>query len=262
MPAPVIIYRTTDVAQWGTGKGANLQPVEFDQNNWNIAQAIQQIELLEPNNISSITVSGNTMKITMTDGTIYTFALPTATMKFTGAWLPNHQYYANDMFTATGGLYWVNRDHISDAAFNPNHGDVQGTFATLMFPFPNVFSVGFSFPGAVGFGIEADEYEAQAMFSYRADREFYLPATLEGSVGGLFIQAAAAMVLPIMRNMEQIGAINIAAAAVDVTFDFLDPQQFMPGDVLRVLRPMDLDSTAKDLTVTFHGTLGIFEPVS
>jgi len=262
MPAPVIIYRTTDPAQWGTGKGALLTPTEFDQNNYNMSQAIQQIELLEPNNIVSISVSGNQMTITMSDATQYVFALPTATMKFTGAWQPLHQYYANDMFTADDGLYFVNRNYVSDPDFNPNHGDIQGPYASLMMPFPTKFSVGMSFPGQPGFGIAADEYEAQAMFSYRADRAFYIPAGATGSVGGLFIQATADIVLPVMRNLEQIGSVNIAAASVVATFDFLDPQQFLPGDVLRVLRPMDLDLTAKDLTITFQATLGNFEPVS
>jgi len=256
MPVPVIIFRTTDLGQWGTGKGANLAPVEVDQNFWNVSQAIQQIELLEPNNIAMITVSGNTMTITMDDATVYTFTLPTATFKFTGPWLPTFQYRANDLFTADNSLYFVNRDHISDTDFNPNAGDVQGPFASMVMPFPTTFSVGFSFPGSPGFGIEANEYEAQAMWSYRADRAFYLPIGLTGSVGGLYIQAAADMVFPIMRNDEPLGEINIAAGTVAVTFNFAAVEQFMPGDVLRVLRPTDLDGTAKDLTVTFQGTLG------
>lgn len=252
-----IVYRTTDMAKWGVGKGANLQPVEVDVNFWELLQAIGAIQLLEPVQISNITVNGNEMTIHMDDASTFgPFTLPTATFRFRGPWAPLTNYLANDLVTADGGLYFVNQNHLSDSAFNPDAASMAGPYYAFVMPFPTTMSIGMSFPGKPGFGIASDEYEQQAMFSYRADRQFYLPADLDGTVGGLYIQADDELVFPIYRNGDEIGDITFDAATTTPVFTFATDQQFEIDDVLRVLRPEDLDATAKDLTVTFQATLG------
>lgn len=253
-----LVFRTTDLAKWGVGKGANLTPTEVDTNFWDLQELIAAIELIEPAQISNITVTGNEMTVHMDNATTFgPFTLPVAAFNFrdTG-WLPNTEFDAYDLFVYNNSLYLVLQDHLSDADFNPNAGNMQGGYYALIMPFPSVFSIGFAFPGQVGFGIQLDDYEPQAMWMFRADRQFFLPADLEGSVGGLYIQTTAEMVCSIMRNDTLIGTLTIAAAGTDVTFDFPDAQQFEINDVLRVLRPEEIDATAKDLTVTFQGQLG------
>lgn len=253
-----VVYRTTDLGQWGAGKGSNLTPTEVDNNFWTLVQLIAAIELLEPTQIANITVDGNEMTIHMDDATTFgPFTLPTATFNFLeDGWQPNTNLSANDLFVFNNRLYLVRQDHLSDVSFNPDAGNMQGGYYALIMPFPTVISIGFSFPGQPGLGIAGDEYGMQAMWSFRADRQFYLPEDLTGSVGGLYIQADAEIVLPIMRNDTEIGTITIAAASTDATFTMAQDEQFEINDVLRVLRPETLDATAKDLTVTLQGQLG------
>jgi hypothetical protein len=254
---PAIVYRTDDALKWGNGIGRNLMPVEADENMWEIYQAFLAVSQLQPTQIASISVVGNQMTFHMDDASTFgPFTLPVTTLTFTGAWLPNHAYSVNDLFTIDSGLYIVQIAHTSDTDFNPNAGNMVGDYYALVMPFPTNFSVGFSFPGKPGTGILADEYERNAMWTYRFDRSVYFPAGLTGSVGGLFIQAASDMILPIMRDNDQIGEINIGGGQTTVTFTFVATQQFLAGDTLRVLRPETLDTTAYDLSVTFQGRLG------
>lgn len=257
MTQPAIVYRTTDMLKWGAGKGGRLTPGEVDENFYEIVQAFLAISQLAPIQIANITVTGNQMTIHMDDASTFgPFTLPTATLRFRGAWLPLTAYLANDLFTADSGLYFVKQDHTSDTDFLPDAGNMQGVYAELIMPFPTNFSVGFFFPGKPGTGIASDDYERQAMWTYRFDRSVYFPADLVGSVGGLRIDATADIILPILRNEDQIGEIHIAGGQSDVTFTFGGTQQFLANDTLRVLRPEDLDVTAFDLSVTLQGRLG------
>jgi hypothetical protein len=191
------------------------------------------------------------MTFHMTDySVIGPFTLPQAAFAFTGDFQAFHDYKLYDFLTARDGLYLVLEPFTSGAEF------VFGPNLQLIMPFPKVFDIGFFFPGKPGRGIEIDDYEAQAMFTFRCLREFYLPADLTDTVGGLLFEATGDLEYPIMKNLDQIGTINIAAGADTATFTFADDVQFEINDTLRVLRMATFDDTAKDLSVTFKGVLG------
>lgn len=249
-----IIYKNDDLAKWGTGKGAPLTSVEADLNIWQILQRVTAMEdnPIMPNQIDFIEVVGNQMTIHMTDYNVFgPFTLPTAAFRWTGAFQPTHDYKANDVLRARDALYLVVNDNTSGATF------VQTTDYALMFDLPTKLSVAFFFPGSPGTGIElTGGTDPQAMFTYRADRDFFLPEDLTGSIGGLRLAATDAISLPILKNTTEIGTIDVAAAATACTFTFAAGVQFAANDLIRVLRPVDIDATAKDLSVTLQASLG------
>jgi hypothetical protein len=252
----MIIFKNN--GDWGTGIGVPLSSMQVDLNFWQLLLRIVNLEEnpIQPNQIEMIEVIGNKMTIHMSDYTTFgPFTLPVAAFRFTGAFQGNHDYKTYDLLLANEGLYMVLHDFTSGPTF-VNGSDFTGPWYSLLMPFPTKFSVGFSFPGKPGFGIQIDEYEASAMWSYRFDREVYFLADLPGTVGGLFIDATADMEMPIMKGLDQIGTITVAAGTGDAAFIFPDDIQFEINDVLRILRPVELDTTAKDLTVTFQGKLG------
>jgi hypothetical protein len=249
-----IVYRNTDLTRWGTGKGARLTSLEGDLNLWQITQRVTELENnpILPVELEAIDVTGNLMTFLMSDySTRGPITLPQAAFNFTGDFQPLHNYELYDFLLARDGLYLVLTPYTSGATF------AFGPSLQLIMPFPKVFDIGFFFPGKPGRGIDIDDYEAAAMWSYRAARQFYLPADLVGSVGGLFIQAEDDCFYPIMQNLDQIGEISIAAGNVTCNFTFADNIQFEIDDVLRVLRPVTLDGTAKDLTCTLKGAIGL-----
>jgi hypothetical protein len=252
----MIIFKNNGA--WGAGTGARLPSMTIDLNFYQLLTRLIAVETnpIQPNQIDSIEVIGNQMTFHMTDySTLGPFTLPVAALSFTGAFQPNHDYKTYNLLTANEGLYMVLHDFTSGPTFVFG-SDFSGPWYALLMPFPTKFSVGFSFPGKPGFGIQIDEYEASAMWSYRFDRQVYFLTGLPGTVGGLFIDATADMEFPIMNGLDQIGLITIAAGTGDAAFIFTDDVQFEINDVLRILRPVELDATAKDLTVTFQGKLG------
>lgn len=116
-----ITYRLT--GPWGPGKGANLQPAEVDSNFWNIAQAIVDLETNPaiPVGIENISMSGSSMTITLTDGTVMgPFLIPVLTFVWRGAWQPFTSYAELDVFTVDSvGIFMVTLAHTSGAEFDP-----------------------------------------------------------------------------------------------------------------------------------------------
>lgn len=253
-----IIYKNTDGGRWGAGKGAPLTSMEADLNIWQIIERVTAIETnpVMPVEIDYIELIGNTLTFHMTDYSVHgPFSLPQAAFNFTGAFQPLHDYLKYDFLTAREGLYMVLHAFTSGTEFVLG-SDIEGPWYQLIMPYPTVFDIGFSFPGKPGRGIETGDYENQAMFTYRARRQFYLPEDLVDTVGGLLIETTLARVYPVMKNLDQIGSIMIAAGDDACTFDFPADVQFEINDVLRVLRTDDLDDTAYDLSVTFSAKLG------
>ena len=115
-----ITYRGTGA--WGPGKGANLQPAEVDTNFWNIAQAIVDLESnpAQPVGIDSITMSGSSMTIHLTDGsTMGPFLIPVLTFVWRGEWQPSTSYSELDVFTVFAeGIFMVLVPHTSDTFFD------------------------------------------------------------------------------------------------------------------------------------------------
>lgn len=117
-----IIFR--EVGPWGAGKGANLEPVEVDNNFWSIAEAIiaLQNDPSIPVGIASISVSGTQMTITLTDGTVMgPFTLPVLTFRWRGEWVPGATYAVLDVFTVFNtGIFMALLAHTSGATFDPD----------------------------------------------------------------------------------------------------------------------------------------------
>lgn len=122
-----ITYRTDDATRWGSGKGANLTAAEVDIDFWNLAQAIDGVanNLPQPDNISSITVSGTQMTVHLQSGTQFgPFPLPVLMFRWRGAWAANTGYNQIDAFMVAGqGLYVVLIAHTSAASFNEGATD-------------------------------------------------------------------------------------------------------------------------------------------
>jgi hypothetical protein len=251
-------FRTRDDARWGAGKGANLLPVEVDENFWDLLQRLQAVEEnpAQPLQIGNIAVSGNRMTITLSDGVsaFGPFILPQAAFHFTGPYEGGHDYAAFDFFIASDGLYLVLLEHTSGSEFDPDARVAGQALYQFVLPFPNLYDIGFFFPGKPGAGIDA----GAAMFTFLANRKFFLPDGLAGSSASLETAATAALTFSIRKNATEIGTISIAAGATAAAFAFATPVQFDAGDRLRVLRPAALDATAKDFSVNFAARKGTF----
>ena len=110
---------------WGPGKGTNLQAAEVDNNFWEIAEHILDVENnpAPPNGIQSITVSGTQMTITLTDGTVMgPYTLPVLVFRWRGEWQPVTPYVELDVFKVTDvGIFMVRCPHTSGDDLRPRH---------------------------------------------------------------------------------------------------------------------------------------------
>lgn len=253
---PGILYRTTDDDKWGDGKGANLTPTEVDLNFWDHEQRLNEVEEnpAQPKNIDHITVSGNQMTIVLDDASTFgPFTLPEAVFEFTGNFVAAHVYHTYDFFLAGDGLYMVLRNHTSAGAFNPEDGNIDGDYYQLILPFPNLYDIGFFYPGTPGRGIE----DGEALFTFRANRNFYLVEDLPVSTAGVQTAPDGTLVFPVYKNATAIGSITIASGETVGTFTFPADVQFASGDRLRVVRAGTLDVTATDFSINFAARKGL-----
>jgi hypothetical protein len=258
MSAPTIIYRTTDPLRWGDGKGANLVPGEVDQNFFNLAEAIAAVSAIDPHEITSITVSGNQMAIHLDGGATFgPFTLPVAALRFTGAWLPLTLYQFADFFTQDDptanlrGLYLVLQDHTSDTAFFANAANGVGPFYQLIASFPLQIEIPFFVAGKPGTGLDT----GGTMVAHLAVRDFYLPAGLTGSLMAFETEPFDDASYPILRNADVIGSADYGGGGT-ISFTFIADVQFIPGDMLKVVRPDVIDDEAAGLALTFSAVLG------
>jgi hypothetical protein len=256
-----IVYRNN--GPWGAGKGAPLTSEEGDQNLAALVTALNELNLQSPVEIAAINVSDNQMTIVMEDYTVFgPFTLPVASFAMRGAWTPDTLYARNDLFTATvdgvGGLYMANRAFTSPSgAFNPNSGDMQGPFQSLLVPYQTLFDIGFFYPAQPGYGI-GDEYTEdveQPMFNLLSARAFHFLENAPGSLAKLDVGPASLLELRVLKNDTDIGVISFASGETDGTIT-LTTTDFAAGDMLRVYRPEVIDDTAYNLTVTLVGVIG------
>ena len=122
-----LLYRTTDINRWGVGLGANLSASQIDNNFYELDKAIKLIAPVNGVGISSIDVTDSQFTVRMTDGTVSgPFTLPVAKFSTKGAWTPTTPYKTNDLITALGAVYIVQKDHTSAASFVPGANDGLG----------------------------------------------------------------------------------------------------------------------------------------
>lgn len=253
-----IVYRTTDGAKWGTGKGSNLTPTEVDNNFWELVERLVELEENPPTavGISNIQVVGTTMMIYLSDGTEFgPYTLPVAQMDWRGDWQPETQYYETNLVKVNGrGLYFVRLDHISDTTFNPEATDGLGNplYGLTFGEDTYVYDFGFFYPGVPGFGIAV----GATMAAHMPAHSFYIPANAPSCIAKLDVAPTAELVFDLQKNGDVIGSITFDAADPLGIFDFPDDVQFDAGDIFRLMGPAALDATAEELVVTIAAVRG------
>jgi hypothetical protein len=116
-----LTYRT--VGAWGAGKGTNLLPSEIDQNIYELATAIADLQddtAAGANGIATITIAGSQMSIFLTDGTeLGPFTIPVLTFRWRGEWEGNTSYAELDVVKVTDvGIFMVQVATTSNATFD------------------------------------------------------------------------------------------------------------------------------------------------
>lgn len=135
-----IIFRTAGA--WGPGKGSNLSAAEGDNNFWDLAQRVLDLEtdMPEPNNIADILVDGSQMTVVMDNGdTFGPFTLPVATIHWRGAWAADTDYFVNDLVSVAGrGVYLVRVAHHTEPLSEFDSGLLIGSVSAyyLLFTLP------------------------------------------------------------------------------------------------------------------------------
>lgn len=185
-----IVYRTTDMAKWGAGKGSNLTPGEVDLNFWTLDERMTALEAEEGVGIQDITQpSSTTILITLTDNTTRgPFTLPVAEPTFRGEWAAATAYAVFDIFTYGKSVYQVLVAHTSAATFDPGADDGLGN---------DLYGLWFSFSAAPDVrNISASSYTATIEDAY-----FYLRFT-NVSLSTFIIPTNAAVPYPIGTELH------------------------------------------------------------
>jgi hypothetical protein len=130
-----LTFRTNGA--WGSGKGSNLTATEVDENFWELYQRIVALESNppDPNSVTNITVTGTTIRIFLTDGTVFgPFQLPTANFVWIGEWSAATAYNAFDViYVDEVGAFLVLQDHTSAAEFDPAESNTAGDIYHQLF---------------------------------------------------------------------------------------------------------------------------------
>lgn len=115
-------YRTAGA--WGPGIGVNLTPAQVDGNFYELRTDLDDVIANPPaaNSIESITASGFTWTVTLTDGTILDpLAVPVVYTVWRGDWAPSTIYSAADLFRVSDqGIFAVLQNHTSAPTFDPD----------------------------------------------------------------------------------------------------------------------------------------------
>lgn len=113
-----IVYRTTGA--WGAGQGSNLSAAQVDGNFHDLDQRVDALGAgPAPAEIDTISLSGNTLTITLDDARFFEVTVPTVTFTYRGSWTASTAYLANDVFeVADVGTFVVTYDHTSDTTFD------------------------------------------------------------------------------------------------------------------------------------------------
>lgn len=242
-----LTYRT--VGDWGVGKGSNLTPEEVDDNFYQLILKIISLEEnpAQPLEIDSIDVDGDQMTIWLSDGyTSFTVTLPTVELNPTGAFVGGTDYSKFDLFYANSGLYMVLEDHVAADEFDPDAESMQGPLYGFLMPAATNYDFGIFVPGQPGSGIVAGE----PVWQMAAPRGFILREDLPGSQAYLGTTTTAAMTLSIRKDGASIGSVNFGAGAQIGTFTLNADVEFEAGDILDILRPSSLDTTARNLSIS------------
>lgn len=270
-----LIYRTAGA--WGAGKGSNLTAAEFDQNNYDIQLAVNDLtnNPIQPHQIEDVDLVGDQLTFTLDDATVLgPVTIPVASIAFRGAFQPTTEYKAADMFTATDpttdldGLYFTNRDFESGLAFDPDLGIGIGgptPYASFVMPINTRVRIQWFWPIKPGAGLHVLESSGDfaPMFSFIATDVFTLRAGLPGAVGNLRVGPLDGTTTYVLRKGGvEIGSVYFNTFETFANFTFAADVTFFPGDVLTLDGPATIDSAAECLTLALLGKLFVEEPSS
>lgn len=248
-----VIFRTTDLLQWGAGKGSNLTAEEIDGNFWELLSRLTDIENdpASGTGIDYFVVAGDQLTVHLTDHSIIgPYTLPTAQFTNRGAWAAGITYSAWDILTNAGSLYLCTYPHTAAATFDPNANDGVGNdYYSLLLESPDRYQYLALY--AAGAPI-ADEI----LLRYVAGNSFYLPDGLEGSNGSSETPASSYVTYSIQKNGVDIASVIFGGPSPE-TVDFLlsSAVHFVPGDVLSIVAPTIPNASHADFSITLKITL-------
>lgn len=255
-----IIFRTA--GDWGPGQGTNLSAAQVDENFYEIATRLEELETNPPTPISihHFTVEGSLFTIVLTDGSEHgPFVLPIGQWRWTGPWQPVTQYFVGDILQDTeGNTFFVRVQHISAATFDPDLFTVDGqVYILLISKAAQPYDIGMFYNDL----IESGE---RLLMLHVSVRDFTIPINFEGSQAFLNTPATdTPIILPIYKDdgggavvvgqITFIPGLDISGTGQFGTFSSVDeenPIEMEAGDRLSISQPYDGDSTAAGLSVT------------
>jgi hypothetical protein len=250
LPDLSITYRTT--GPWGAGLGHNLTAPEVDGNMYSIAQAITalQDDRPEPANITSISVAGRFMTITLDNGAIFgPFPLPITEFRFRDEWQPETIYNALDWFTVSGvGIFSVMYDHTSGAEFDPNIL-VEGLPGLKKLFGPDAGSITNSTVYDVEFMYLGNLADIASPLNFVALRSIIIPAA---DVHRAYIAEPASsvdQVLPVMHDAGVIGHVTFPVGSTTGIVTIDADETIGIGERLAIGAPAASDGVAKGMTI-------------
>lgn len=246
-----VTFVTTDAVKWGTGKGSPLTATEADLDLWELLRRLKLLETNPPTavSISNIIVSGTQMQINMSNGTFFgPFTLPIATFQFRGDFVAGTTYFELDLISVPGsGLYLARLGHVGVAPFDPARTIAGNAVYLKVFGEDTfIYDFGWFYPGRPGNGIEI----GGAMAAHVLVRAVTLPLGLVGSRAELVTAPALPLSFDLKKELVTIGSINFAAGATQGTFTFAADVVLAIGDQVRLIRPVAIDTAARELSVT------------
>lgn len=248
-------FRTVDGAKWGSGKGANLDPVEVDENFWELMLRLDALETNPPAAISidSIEVDLNQMTIHLSDGSSQgPFTLPTSQWQWTGAWRTNTVYFINDIFSFDGAIYRVAVAHTSDATtFDPNALSGSGYVYNLLLDPPNQ-----SYDCSMFFNY-AIPVKGELLMQHVAVRDFVIAGDFNQSKGFMRVAPTTQILVFEVRKVDN--AFETETVIGTLTFDPADtPNQTFDGGQFGVFA--GLGSPVDDIQFSASDRLNVYAP--
>lgn len=233
--------------------GRNLTAAEVDANFLAVATAIMDLQddRPEPSNITSISVLGRFMTITLDNGSIFgPFPLPVTEFRYRDEWTPLTVYNALDWFTVSGvGIFSVMYDHTSDAEFDPNKltDDDLPVYKKLFGPDAGsvtnsvVYDVNFIYPGNLS--------DIDDPLNFLALRTLIVPAAAVHQAYIIDPPSSADQVLPIMHDAGVIGHVTFAVGETVGSVAIDADETIAIGERLAIGAPASSDGVAKGMTV-------------
>jgi hypothetical protein len=167
----------------------------------------------------------------------------------TGPYEAAAEYSRYDLFTADGTLYLVLLAHTAPTTFNPDLTQSGSPVYAEVMPFPTAYDLGLFVPAQPGFGIASNE----PIWEFSCTRPFTLVAGLTDSRATLRTATTTEIAMTLQKDGSSIGTVTFEAAQTVGIFTFASDVSFVAGNVLSLIRPVSIDATARNMSVTIVG---------